>query len=143
MLCAVHRLLTPVSLFFLIIAANKRSSSASSGRVDPCATCAIGKDVVGTVTVRSPEIEGVPPGLLTRRISSCENTTLSTPMKYPSVAAGSSLSTPCGVNGPAPLPTASPRNAVTVSVPLNRSALLTTNAEVFWNVPLANSFTPM
>ncbi len=81
MLCAVHRLLTPVSLFFLIIAANNRTSRASSGLTDPCATWGTGFRVVGTLMMIDPEIAGAVPGLVIRRKTSREKNAPSTPMK--------------------------------------------------------------
>ena len=46
----------------------------------------------------------VPPGLLTRMRSSSLHDELLTPIRYPSAAVGSELSTPCGVNGYVPNP---------------------------------------
>src|SRR2546425_9887105 len=80
---------------------NSRSSDVSMFVVDPEAGCVRGSDVVGTARFRLPERAGVPPGLVTRRSTRRLKNAMSGPMKYPSVASGSSLSTPRGANGPA------------------------------------------
>src|SRR5712664_1781151 len=90
MFCAVHRLLAPVILLRSIVAMNTRSSVVSILVDEPDACCSTGNAVVGTVRFRLPEIEGVPPGFVTRRSTSRLNRPTSTPMKYPSVACGSS-----------------------------------------------------
>src|SRR6267154_4736693 len=101
----------------------KRSSTASRLLVPPLAGMAIGFAVAGTVTVIVPEIVGVPPGVEIRRIRSVPYCATSAPIKYPSVAFGSTLFTPIGENM---LPKLLPirRKAVTVRVPANRFALL-------------------
>src|SRR5512143_3432091 len=83
MLWAVQRLLLPVALFFFTCAANSRSSRASRRRLFavPADTCLIGQYVSGTVSGRSGEIDGVPPGSLTRRTSRSEKSWKSTPTK--------------------------------------------------------------
>jgi hypothetical protein len=100
MLCAVQR------LPFRKVAANSRSSSASSVFVLPVWGAANGKAVDGTVMRMLEEMLGVPPGVATRRSTNSPKNALLTPMKDPSVALGSTLSTPCGVNGPSPVPRA-------------------------------------
>ena len=80
-----------------IRATSNRSSEGSNPIVEPMAgTPPTGLAVLGTVRSMLPDIDGTPPGLETRRSTSRPLLTLSEPMKYPSVAAGSSLSTPCG-----------------------------------------------
>jgi hypothetical protein len=99
--------------------------------LDPFTTCRTGKLVAGIPErVRFPDIEGTPPGFVTLRICRVLKFSVSTPMKNPSVAAGSSLETPLGAKGPATAPEASWRNAVTVSAPVRRPALFTTNPVV-------------
>src|SRR5207249_107001 len=73
----------------------------------------------GSVRVMGvPEYAGVPPGVVMRRTCNVLFSTTLLPMKYPSVAFGSSLSTPCGANGPGPeAPLVTLRNAVGVGVP--------------------------
>src|SRR5204863_6857300 len=96
-LCAVHKL--PLCMR----AANNLSSKASSEVEVPSAgTPPTGPAVAGTVRLMLPEMDGTPPGFEIRRITSSPWTALSTPMKYPCNADGSSLSTPCGVKGPGP-----------------------------------------
>ena len=107
-------------------AANRRSSSASSVFELPVWGAASGKEVDGTVMGTLEEMLGVPAGLATRRSTSSPKNALLTPMKKPSVAFGSSLSTPCGVKGPSPVPRARFRNTVTTIGPAPSTELLRT-----------------
>jgi hypothetical protein len=69
MFCAVHSDRDPLGSR-PIIASKSRSSSASSPPPVPWAGTLRGLVVVGTLTVRLPLIDGVPPGSLMRRTSS-------------------------------------------------------------------------
>src|SRR5262245_57896089 len=100
MLCAVQRVDTPVMRFLWIRASKRRSSIASRGETLPSAGVCMGNTVVGTVTKRLAEIAGVAPGLVIRRMARRLNVCRLGPMKYPSVAPGSSLLTPRGESGP-------------------------------------------
>src|SRR4030095_5159533 len=114
MLCAAQRVEAPLILLLWIVAANNRSSKASSLLLglDPSTTWRTGDLVAGMpVGVKFPDIEGTPPGFVTRRIWMVLKVRVSTPMKYPSVAAGSSLETPLGAKGPAMAAEASWRSA--------------------------------
>src|SRR5947208_4393153 len=93
MLWAVQRFAAPVILFLWIEAENSRSSSASSLRfvAEPSTGCGIGKTVVGTVKRMLEEIVGTPSGLVIRRMSSWLKAMVSTLMKNPWLALGSSL----------------------------------------------------
>src|SRR5215213_6531974 len=99
-LCALH------SRPFRIVAAYNRSSRESrppfKPPVLPACSTRLGNVVVGTVTLMLAEIVGVAdPGLLTRRNMIVLKVALSTPTMYPSLAPGSTLSTPRGESGPA------------------------------------------
>src|SRR6267142_4662600 len=120
-LCAVHNVLAPLILFLWIDAMNSRSSAESRLVVDPEAGCRSGNAVVGTVKLILPEMAGVPPGLVTRRNTRRLKELMSTPMMYPSVACGSSLSTPRGDQGPAVRPPERSRNGVTTIGPPPRT----------------------
>src|SRR5256712_10783095 len=121
MLCAVHRVTAPVILFLWIEAMNSGSSDVSMFVVDPEAGWVSGNAVVGTARFRLPERVGVPPGLVTRRSTRRLKSAMSGPMKYPSVASGSSLSTPRGANGPAVRWPVRSTNGVTTIGPLPRT----------------------
>ena len=139
MLCAVQ------SVPFRKVAANSRSSSASSVFVLPVWGAANGKAVDGTVMRMLEEMLGVPPGVATRRSTNSPKNALLTPMKDPSVALGSTLSTPCGVNGPSPVPRAMFRKTVTTMGPPPSTELLrTTYPSVPLNPPVPeNTLVPM
>src|SRR6476659_6051064 len=139
MLCAVQR------LPFRMVAANSRSSSASSVFVLPVWGAANGKAVDGTVMRMLEEMLGVPPWVATRRSTNSPKNALLTPMKDPSVALGSTLSTPCGVNGPSPVPKAMFRKTVTtIGPPPSTELLRTTYPSVPLKAPVpANTFGPM
>jgi hypothetical protein len=139
MLCAVH------SDPFRNVAANSRSSSASSVLALPVWGAASGKEVDGTVMRMFEEMLGVPPGSATRRSTSSPKNALLTPMNAPSVALGSGLSTPCGVKGPSPVPIARFRNTVTtMGPPASTELLRITYASVPLKAPVpANTFVPM
>src|SRR6266566_4178988 len=139
MLCAVH------SVPFRKVAANSRSSSASSVIALPVWGAANGKAVDGTVMRMLEEMLGAPPGAATRRSTNSPKNALLTPMKDPSVALGSTLSTPCGVKGPSPVPIARLRNTVTTMGPTASTELLrTTYPSVPLKAPVpANTLVPM
>src|SRR5689334_7309396 len=118
MLWAVHKVLTPVILFLCSRAANSLRFNESRLMLLPCAGTVIAEAVVTEILVNAVRV-GEPPGLLTRIADKVEP---GQAMKYPSVAAGSSLSTPCGVRIVAPrLP-----NVVPLNVPAIKFALFIT-----------------
>jgi len=110
---------------FRIWAIMSRSSMSSRALLSSATTPPIGKNVGGTFRIMSGEIVGVvDPGLLILRSTSLLKKPASAPMKYPSVEAASSLSTPWAVSMPTP-PVISPRNAVIFMGPAPR-------IELFW-----------
>ncbi len=92
---------------FTKLADVRRSSPPSSlpfadPRFPRCRTV-IGTAVADTGMAMFAEMVGVPPGFDTRRSISVPSEALSTPMKNPVAIVASSLSTPCGAKGPAPV----------------------------------------
>ena len=106
-----------------IIASKRRSSSGSSpGLGVPWAGTSSGAAVVdGTVTLRFPEMLGVPPGFEIRRMSILLSSWLSGPAMYPAPTFGSMSVAGCGESGPGPEPETRLRKAVTTIGPVSRT----------------------
>src|SRR5579862_3636866 len=117
MACTVQRL--PL----IIWAFPRRSSIPPRLLVLPEAETAKGLAVDGTVMLMVDDIVGVVPGVVMTRIRKIPKKVTSGPMKYPCVALESMFVTPSGENMLAELVPIR-RKAVTVSVPVNRLALL-------------------